>query len=144
MRIYSDKSLSDFQPWCGAVRTYDRISNAGLLDCLEQILEEEYPDGIDETELNDLFWFDADVVLHYCGLRGEDEIREELRDATERLQELTRDYLLDTEEMEKDFGKLSVMELRELWGDVFDRDYLDEFEEVEALINELQQELDGI
>lgn len=144
MRIYADKSLSEFQPWSGAVRTYDRISNAGLLDCLEQILEEEYPDGIDEMELNDLFWFDSEYVLRSCGLRTEDEIREELSDARDRLRDLTEEYISETEVLEEDAGGLTPAELRELWGDAFDRDFLDEFEEIESLINELQQELDDI
>ena len=33
----------------------------------EDILEELYPDGIDETTINDLFWFDRDVIASWLG-----------------------------------------------------------------------------
>lgn len=67
MIIKSEKELRDFEPWCGAVDTFNSLS-LEQLDELEAVLEELNPDGIDEGELNDIFWFDADFV--YSNVSG--------------------------------------------------------------------------
>lgn len=76
MRIYSDISLRDFSPWGGAVKTYDHIYNAGLIDALENILDKRYPDGIEETDLNDLLWFDTDTIEGWLGIKIESDEEE--------------------------------------------------------------------
>ena len=53
MRIYSEISLEHFEAWSGAVDTLDRVREAGKCEELESILEDVYPDGMSETELND-------------------------------------------------------------------------------------------
>lgn len=65
--------FDSYSPWSGAEGTYRRIADAGKLGELEDWLEEMYPDGIGETELNDLLWFDADEVLSAMGLSDEEE-----------------------------------------------------------------------
>lgn len=143
MKIYAEKSLRDFRPWSGAVRTYERIYNAGLIDCLEEFLEEEYPDGMDETQLNDLLWFEPDYILACCGLRSEDEIRDELSDARQRLQDLTHDYLVETEEMESEDEGYSTDELCAMWQELYDDYYRDEIEDLRSTIADLERELYG-
>ena len=76
MIITRDISLRDFEPWNGAVSTYEALS-VEELDQLESELERQYPDGIDETELNDLFWFDEDLVFQLAGHVEEDDEEEE-------------------------------------------------------------------
>lgn len=131
MRIYSEKSLRDFQPWSGAVRMYDRLYNAGLLDTLEAFLESEYPEGIDETELNDMLWFDQDYVCAVCGLRSESEIVGELSDARAELQDLRDEYAEELEDADDP-------------EELYDSEYRDGIEELEKLISELESELDEI
>ena len=142
MKIYSERPLADFEPWSGAVRVYDRIYNAGLLEHLESILEEEYPDGIDETELDDLFWFESDYIYGLCGLRTEDEIREDLADTRSQHQDLMSDYILETEEIEAEWTAASVEELKTMWQELYDEEYRDEIEELERTIADLERELD--
>ena len=72
MRIYSDESLTNFEFWSEAKKIVDKLTSEELED-LEPIIEDMYPDGIDETELNDLFWFDTEEVLSWIGLT-EDEV----------------------------------------------------------------------
>ena len=76
MKIYSEQSLADFKFWSGAVTTANRIweerGTEGWNE-LEAILEDLYPGGIDETDLNDLLWFDADTVYEWLGIDEEDE-----------------------------------------------------------------------
>lgn len=72
MKLYRDLDLTRFEPWSGAVDTYNTIWNAGKLTDLENLLEELYPDGIEETNLNDLLWFDSEWVLNTLGIEDEE------------------------------------------------------------------------
>ena len=73
MKIYRETSLADFEPWSGAVDTYETVYNAGKMDELESIIEELYPDGIDETQLNDILWFEDKWVFEVLGIDEDDE-----------------------------------------------------------------------
>ena len=81
MKIYKEESLSNFEWWSGAETTAQRIweeQGREGFDQLEAILEDLYPDGIDETDLNDLLWFDAETVYEWLGIGDkEDEEQEE-------------------------------------------------------------------
>lgn len=75
MKIYSEKSLADFSFWGGAVSTAQRIwdeRGSEGFEQLETVLEDLYPDGIDETALNDLLWFEADTVYEWLGIDDEE------------------------------------------------------------------------
>lgn len=76
MIVTRDISLREFEPWQGAIPTYEALS-VDELDQLESELELQYPDGIDETELNDLFWFDEDLVFQLAGHVEEDDEEED-------------------------------------------------------------------
>lgn len=87
MKIYEEKNLRNFDFWSGAK------DNAVLLTCeqldeVEQILEDSYPDGMDATEINDLFWFDFDTICEWLGttyeeLTNEDDEEDEEEDNEE-------------------------------------------------------------
>lgn len=67
MKIISeDKRLRDFDFWSGAKDTVDYLTSDEL-DTIEDILEDAYPDGMTETQVNDLFWFDTDVIAEWLG-----------------------------------------------------------------------------
>ncbi len=66
MKIISYMSLTDFDFWAGAWDTTKYLTNDEL-DQIEQILEELYPEGLSETELNDLFWFEEDTIAEWLG-----------------------------------------------------------------------------
>lgn len=98
MKIYKDESLRGFEWWSGAVATADRIweeQGSEGFDQLEAILEDLYPDGIDETDLNDLLWFDADTVYEWLGIDDEEEEDEEDDDDEEEETEPTNDYVIN-------------------------------------------------
>lgn len=71
MKLYKELDLTRFEPWSGAVDTYDAICNADKLDALECLLDELYPDGIEETQLNDLLWFDSEWLFDALGIEEE-------------------------------------------------------------------------
>lgn len=65
MSLMEAKIVDDFanyEPWGGAVNTFDTIQDAGKMDALEQLVDDMYPDGINKTDLNDLLAFEADWV----------------------------------------------------------------------------------
>ena len=49
--------------WSGAVDTLNTISNEGKEDDLMELLDELYPDGVDETELNNFLAFEDDYIF---------------------------------------------------------------------------------
>lgn len=72
MKIFTEQSLTDFNFWSGAKCNAQKLSNAELYR-VEEMLEELFPNGIDETQLNDIFWFDFDMILNWLGYPSEDE-----------------------------------------------------------------------
>ena len=63
--------LYDFQPWAGAVNTCETIVNADKGKQFMNELESIYPDGITDTQLNDLLWFESDWCLDLVGIVSE-------------------------------------------------------------------------
>ena len=61
MKIYTEKSLREFDFWSGARDTVKYLT-PGELDQIESILKECYPEGMDETAINDFFWFEDDTI----------------------------------------------------------------------------------
>ena len=73
MKYYVEENFSDFEPWSGAVSTWQRIMDEGKADKAERYLEEIEPeDGWTKTAINDLLWFDSDLVYKALGMRPDD------------------------------------------------------------------------
>ena len=60
--------LYDYEPWSGAVDTWEKIVAVDMVDYLDRYLEDIYPDGLTKTELNDILWFDGEEVLRDLGI----------------------------------------------------------------------------
>lgn len=73
MKIYSEKSLRDFEFWSGAADRVKYLTEEEL-DTIEGMLEELYPDGMSETTINDFFWFDEDTIAEWLGYDSFDDI----------------------------------------------------------------------
>lgn len=76
MKIYKEESLRNFDFWSGAKENANELTGAQL-DEVETILEDLYPEGMDETQINDLFWFDFDTVKEWLGIEDEEEEEDE-------------------------------------------------------------------
>jgi len=72
MKITTEQSISNFEFWSGAKDNANELT-IDQLNEVENILEDIYPDGIDETQLNDLFWFDFETVKDWLNITDEDE-----------------------------------------------------------------------
>ena len=83
LKILAD--MSDYEPWSGAVDTYNYLRDNDLLDTLDSYLEDIYPDGITMTQLNDILWFDSEWVYDLLGVnpnedddQDDDEVDDEI------------------------------------------------------------------
>ena len=73
MKVFSEITLRNFDAWSGAVDTKKAILEADKGEEFDQLIEELYPDGIDETLLNDILWFEPDWVFESLGMATETE-----------------------------------------------------------------------
>ena len=73
MKIVSEVSLWDFEGWSGSEETIQIIIENNKVEEFEQLIEELYPEGIDETDLNDLLRFEDDWVFEALGISEEIE-----------------------------------------------------------------------
>ena len=75
MKVYSEVSLSNFNFWSGAKDNAAELTDSQL-DQVESTLEYIYPDGMNETAINDFFWFEFDTVKEWLGIEEEEETEE--------------------------------------------------------------------
>ena len=72
MTIKTETNLRNFEAWSGAIETKKIILDAGLEEEFEWLIDELYPEGLTDTELNDILWFDADWILENLGIKEEE------------------------------------------------------------------------
>ena len=82
MKIYQEVSAYDFDFWSGAKDTVKELTDDQLSEVWD-MLEEMYPDGAEDTEINDFFWFEEETIAEWLGFdsfeklcaynRGEDD-----------------------------------------------------------------------
>lgn len=144
MRIYSELDLNTFEAWSGAVNTLDRIRLEGKCEELESVLEDLYPEGIDETALNDLLWFEPEIVYEWVGLRTESEIESEIEEAKSELADLEDDLKALDEDYNADCEDASEIERERIWVESYKDDYnslINDIAEIKENIAELEKEL---
>jgi hypothetical protein len=73
MKIYREDSLRHFEFWSGAKETAKYLTGEEL-DTIEAILEDCYHEGMDETTINDIFWFEDDTIAEWLGYESFEEI----------------------------------------------------------------------
>ena len=86
-KISYDLLDGTYKPWSGAVDTWETIEEEGLLDELDSLLEDIYPDGLSETELNDLLWFDKNWVFEQLGISDGEEFIDDYEEEDEEYDE---------------------------------------------------------
>lgn len=144
MRIYIELDLNTFEAWSGAVNTLDRIRREGKCGELESVLEEIYPEGIDETALNDLLWFESETVYEWVGLRTESQIESEIEEAKSELADLEDDFKTLEEDYRTDCEGASEIERERIWIALYKDDHnslINDIAEIKENIAELEEEL---
>ena len=130
MTITYELDLNSFEAWSGAKETLERIQREGKCAELENVLEELYPDGMTETELNDLLWFDSESVYEWLGIRSESQIEKEIEEAEEELEEKLSDLEFDLDDDLTEEERKDIIE-----------SYQPEIDEIKEKIAELKEEL---
>lgn len=69
MRYTVDETLREFQFWSGAKDTAKELTPEQL-DQIESILEDCYPEGMTDSQINDIFWFEPDWIAEQLGFRS--------------------------------------------------------------------------
>lgn len=84
MKVYNENlTLSNFDAWSGAVETKERIIEEGKADEFDSLIEELYPDGLTDTQLNDLLWFEEEWIFDQLGITKEEKEEEENEEETD-------------------------------------------------------------
>ena len=84
MKYYVETSLENFEAWSGGRDTLEVLIEKGLCDTVEACLEEILDGDASDTYINDLLWFERDMIAEWCGVsswealeNGEEEEEEE-------------------------------------------------------------------
>ena len=131
MKIYTETSLTDFDFWSGArdtvkYLTYDEMEQ------IEAILEDIYPDGMTDTQINDIFWFEDDWIAEMLGYEDfeaimhrddeeedEEEEEEEAVEDKKSVDEVEVDTEADVAEVEEEsFNRLGERFLKRTYENV--------------------------
>ena len=131
MTITYELDLERFEAWSGAKETLERVQREGRCGELENILEELYPKGMTETQLNDLLWFDSESVYEWLGIRSEEQIKKEIKEAEDELAEVQSNL-----EDDLDDGELTTEERAEII-----ESYQPDIDEIKERIADLKEEL---
>lgn len=67
MRIFREVELASFEAWQGGASTLEWLEDIGKVDEVQGFIDELFPDGLSETELNDLLWFDVEAIEEWIG-----------------------------------------------------------------------------
>ena len=73
MLIKREENLNNFDFWAGAKQTKDALFS-NEIEFIEEQLKELFPNGIDEINLNDFFWFDRDIIAEWLGYTDFEEL----------------------------------------------------------------------
>lgn len=71
MKITTEMNVRDFEFWSGGKDRANDVRDEDW-DTIDSAVEEMFPDGCTDTELNDLFWFDFDIIAQACGYENEE------------------------------------------------------------------------
>lgn len=81
MKVYTEKSLNNFEFWSGAKDTVKYLTESEL-DTIETMLEDCTPEeGYSETDINDFFWFEDDTIANWLGYDDFEQLMNERNDA---------------------------------------------------------------
>ena len=118
MKIYTEQSLRNFRFWSGA-KDFAKTLTDKQFDQVEAILEDSYPDGMTDTQINDLFWFEEETIREWLDLPTEEQ--EEANRKIEKWEDNNPDFV---EWVLDEYFSVGDRDDRNCWEDILD--YLDD------------------
>lgn len=76
-KILIDFDLEEFDAWSQAISTKERIIEEGKQEEFNNLINELYPDGVEEVQVNDILWHDWEWVYENLGITDEEDEDEE-------------------------------------------------------------------
>ena len=71
MTITSEMNLRNFVAWSGAIETQKVILENGKEEEFVRLVDDSYPDGLSETQLNDILWFEEEWIYECLDIEVE-------------------------------------------------------------------------
>lgn len=79
MKIYREESLSNFEFWSGAISNAEEFTLEELDHIGDELETADNGDGYDETQINDLMWFEPEYLASLIGLEWDSETGKVIR-----------------------------------------------------------------
>ena len=79
MKIYRDDSLRSFEFWSGAVENAEEFTLEELDRITEELKAADNGDGYDETQINDMMWFEPEYLASLIGLEWDSKTGKVIR-----------------------------------------------------------------
>ena len=79
MKIYRDESLSKFDFWSGAISNAEEFTLEELDRISEELEATDEGDGYEETQINDLMWFEPEYLASLIGLEWDSKTGKVIR-----------------------------------------------------------------
>jgi len=73
MIIKKEMDLRDFQAWSGAVDTLNKLIELDLVEQAQELIEELNSEGLTDTELNDILWFEDEWLFEALGVNNDED-----------------------------------------------------------------------
>lgn len=70
MTIINEQPLENFEFWSGACFVAEKLTSDEF-NVIEELPEELYPYGMEETQVNEFFWFEGDTIAQALGYEDE-------------------------------------------------------------------------
>lgn len=118
----------------------DRIINEGKVNEFEAILTDLYPEGIRESELDDMLRFEEDDICKWLDMRTEEQVKEDIEDKEDEIAKL--EEAIEEDEMSILEGDYDEDEIADIEYDI--ADVKETLEELKEELRELRAELGDI
>ena len=79
MKIYREESLSNFKFWSGAILNAEEFTLEELDQITAALESLDDGDGYDETQINDLMWFEPEYLASLIGLEWDSKAGKVIR-----------------------------------------------------------------
>ena len=106
MKYYVETSLENFEAWSGGRDTLEVLIEKGLCDTVEACLEDILDGDSSDTYINDILWFERDMIAEWCGFSSWEALENGEEEGEEEMEE---------EEADNNFSRWCRKKSRILW-----------------------------
>lgn len=139
MKVINEISFENYETRKSAQGFLNRVCAEGKADLLDDVLTDMYPEGITETELDDILDYENEEVCRWLNMRTEEDVRTDIEEMKEGIEELEERVKELEEELEDD--EIENDEISEIEDEIHDcKDNIESLnEELEKLNEELEE-----